>query len=143
MLTKTQKQKIKKYFARQPVDLVYLFGSQATGRIAPLSDFDFAVLFNKKVDKSERFDLKLKYMGDLGSILKTDKVEILDLNEAPLYFRYSAIAPRADLVVKSEAKRIDFEHKTMSEYFDRLYYLKRHTKYSLENIAERGLDLHE
>lgn len=143
MLTQSQKQKIKKYFADQPVDVVYLFGSQATGKVTALSDYDFAVLFKEDVDKGKRFDLKLKYMRDLGTILKTEKVEVLDLNQAPLFFRYSAFAPRQDLLVKDELKRIEFEQRSMSEYFDRLYYLKRHTRYSLAHIAEKGFDLHE
>lgn len=143
MLMQKQLDQIKEYFTTQPVDVVYLFGSQATGKATPLSDFDFAVLFKENISQGKRFDLKLKYMGDLGIILRTDTVEILDLNQAPLYFRYSAIAPRIDLVVKNEPERIDFEQKTMSEYFDRLYYLKRHTKISLANIAERGFGLNE
>lgn len=143
MINQNQLNQLKRYFADQPVDVVYLFGSQATKKTTPLSDFDFSVLFQDCIDSRRRFDLVMKYTVDLGSLFKTDKVDVLDLNRSPLFFRYAAIAPRKDLVVKNERKRIDFEQRTMSEYFDRLYYLKRHTQYSLAGFAERGFGLNE
>lgn len=141
MITELQKQKIFQYFRQQPVELVYLFGSQTEGKTTPLSDYDFAVLFAENLRPKQRFDLKLKFMGDLGEILGTDKVEILDLNQAPATFRYSAFAPRREIYVRDEAKRVDFEHQTMSEYFDRQYFLRRHSLNSLANIAKEGFNL--
>lgn len=139
MITKQQEQKIKDYFASQPVELVYLFGSQATGKTTPLSDYDFAVLFQKNLGKNKRFDLRLKYMGDLGIILKSDEVEVLDLNDASLYFRYAAIAPRHDLYVVDEKERALFEAETTSLYFDEAYFLKQNTFYSLPSIAKTAV----
>lgn len=148
MISDRQKEEISRYFAclpagkaSQPVELVYLFGSQAEGETTPLSDFDFSVLFVDSLSKKECFDLKLKFMADLGEILGSDKVEILDLNEAPVTYRYSAFAPRQEIYVKDEAKRVDFEQQTMSEYFDRLYYLRRHSLNSLASIAKEGFNL--
>ncbi|MGB9706928.1 MAG: type VII toxin-antitoxin system MntA family adenylyltransferase antitoxin [Microgenomates group bacterium] len=138
MITNFQKQKISQYFSKQPVELVYLFGSQAEGRVTSLSDYDFAVLFAENLSPEQRFDLKLKFMGDLGEILGTDKVEVLDLNQAPAAFRYSAFAPRQEIYVRNEAKRVDFETQTMSDYFDRQYFLRRHSLNSLANIAKEG-----
>lgn len=139
MLTEFQKQKLKKYFQKEPVLLVYLFGSQAGRRTTPLSDYDFAVLFEENLSPRKRFTLKLKYFGEVGKILGSDKIEFLDLVNAPVHFRYSAFAPRKDIYVKDEGKRVEFEHKTMSEYFDRLYYLRRHSLSSLAKIAKEGL----
>ncbi|HUS60519.1 MAG TPA: nucleotidyltransferase domain-containing protein [Nevskiaceae bacterium] len=138
MLSLLQKKKIKNYFANQPVELVYLFGSQASGKTKPLSDYDLAVLFQKGLSPKRRFNLRLDYIGALGGILKSDRVEILDLNSAPPTFRYSALAPRQEIYVKNEKKRVEFEHKTMSDYFDRLFYLNRHTLNSLTTIAKEG-----
>lgn len=139
MISTGEKAKISQYFVRQPVELVYLFGSQAERKTTPLSDYDFAILFGENISKKNRFDLKLKFMADLGEILGSDKVEILDLNEAPATFRYSAFASRQEIYIGDEAKRVDFEHRAMSEYFDRLYYLRRHSLNSLANIAKEGL----
>lgn len=141
MITDSQKQKINQYFRRQPVELVYFFGSHANGRPTPLSDYDFAVLFNRGLNRKTRFDLKLQFMADLGEILSTDKVEILDLDQAPASFRYSVLIPRQEIYVKSETERVDFEHQTMREYFDQIYYLRRHSMASLTSIAKEGLSL--
>lgn len=139
MITIEQLEKIRKYFATQPVEVVYLYGSQATGDSHSRSDYDFGVVFTESIDKSKRFDKKLEYMAELGSIVGTDRVEVLDLNSAPVYYQYSAIAPRKDIYVKDEGKRIDFESNVLSRYFDRLLYLKRHTYSSLSTIALEGL----
>lgn len=148
MIINLQKKKISQYFARlsadrakQPVELVYLFGSQTEGKTTPLSDYDFAVLFAHNLDKKSRFNLKLKFIIDLGEILESDKVEILDLNEAPASFRYSAFAPRQEIYIKDEVKRVDFEFQTLGEYFDRQYFLRRHSLTSLASIAKEGLSL--
>jgi len=139
MITRLQEREIKAYFTHQPVELVYLFGSQATGKTTPLSDYDFAVLFKKNLEKGKRFDLRLKYMGDLGIILKSDEIEVLDLNSASLSFRYAAIAPRHDLYVADEKKRALFEAETTSLYFDEVYFLKQNTFYSLPSIAKTAV----
>lgn len=141
MISLTQRQKISQYFNHQPVELVYLFGSQAKGKTTPLSDYDFAVLFTHNLDKKSRFNLKLKFMADLGEILGSDKAEILDLNEASASFRYSAFAPRQEIYIKDEAKRVDFEFQTLGEYFDRQYFQRRHSLNSLASIAREGLSL--
>jgi len=141
MIDNPARLKLKKYFQNQPVVLVYLFGSQAEGKTTPLSDYDFAVLFENNLSPKECFERKLEYITELGKILGTDKIEILKLNTAPANFRYSAFAPRQEIYVRDEGKRIDFEQKTMAEYFDRLYYLRRHSLNSLKTIAKEGFGL--
>lgn len=135
MLTQAQKQKIKKYFAGQPVDLVYLFGSRAIGKANKLSDYDFAVLFKLGLSASKRFDLRLRFMGEVGKILKRDDVEVVDLEAAPLALRYSAIAPKQEIYVANNSRRVIFEAETTSRYFDEVYFIKQNTFYSLPSIA--------
>lgn len=115
--------------------MIYLFGSQATKTAGPRSDFDFGVVFETNLSAEERFKKRLQYLGDLGKILRTDKIDVVDLNQAPTHLAYSVIAPREIIFVRNEGKRIDFEQRTLSFYFDRLYYLRRHTLNSLATIA--------
>lgn len=136
MLTPFQRQKIKEYFAKQPVEVVYLFGSQATGKANKLSDVDFAVLFKPSLSSSKRFDLRLEFMSELGRILKRDDAEVVDLEEAPVALRYSAIAPRHQIYIADDDKRAVFEAETTSRYFDELYFIKQNTYYSLSSIAK-------
>ena len=139
MLTDDQKHRIIQYVQNKPIELVYLFGSQATGRAGPLSDYDFAVLFNDELNASQRFDAKLDLISELLGIVKTDHVDVVDLNVAPNGFCYSAIFPKEELFVRSKEIMSEFEFQTLSETFDREYYVKRHTKESLKIIALEGL----
>lgn len=138
MLTEDQKQKIGKFVADKPVELVYLFGSRATGEVGPMSDYDFAVLFSEKLDSQERFNLKLQVMGFLTTLLKTDKVDVVDLLSAPVALCYNAVLPRGEIFVRSHDRLVDFETKITLKYFDRQKYIKAHTSASLSAFAERG-----
>lgn len=50
-----------------------LFGSQATGKVGPLSDVDVAVWADPALDPSRRFDLRLELMGEASRALHTDE----------------------------------------------------------------------
>ena len=139
MLTNSKKAQIIEFVKNKPVEVVYVFGSHADGRVSPLSDYDFAVLFDEQISSSERFDLKLDLITFLSRLLKTDKVDVVDLNTAPIAFRYSAIKPRMDIYIRSKIKRNEFELKTLQEFLDRVYYIKRHTRESLKLFAKYGL----
>ena len=130
---------VREYFSDEPVEMVYLFGSQATDKAYSQSDYDFGVFFKKDTDKKERFAKRLEYIGELGKILEHDEIDVIDLNSAPIQLQYSAILPRKDVVSNNDSQRINFEHRVMSEYFDRLPYIRRHSEISIATIAEKGL----
>lgn len=138
MITDAQKQELAAYFAAQPVDAVYLFGSQITGKANKLSDVDIAVLFQEKLDSSARFDKKIRMIGDVGSILKRNDVEILDLTQAPPMFRYEAVAPKAVLFVNNQKRMVLFETEAIRNYFDLRPLLIAAAKRKLELLAEKG-----
>lgn len=140
MITNSEKARIIEFAKNKPFEVVYVFGSQATGEVKPLSDYDFAVLFDESISSHERFDLKLEFIIFLSKLFKTDKVDVVDLNTAPIPFRYSAIAPRMDIYTRSKIKRNDFELKTFQIFLDRAYYMKRHANTSLATIAQEGLN---
>lgn len=139
MITNSEKAQIIEFAKNKPIEVVYIFGSQATGEVKPLSDYDFAVLFDESMSSHERFDLKLELIVFLSKLFKTDKVDVVDLNAAPSPFRYSAIVPRMDIYTRSKIKRNDFELKTFREFLDRIYYIKRHTREGLKLFARYGL----
>ena len=89
MLHHMQLQQIKEYFHTQPVEVVYLFGSQTEQETHPTSDVDIAILFQKGLEKNKRFDLKLEYIGQLSRILMTDFLDVVDLQDAPLLLAHA------------------------------------------------------
>lgn len=136
MITIEDRHKIEKYLANQKnIDVAYLFGSQSNGKANLLSDVDVAILFDKKNSSKERFNEKLKIMGDLGIMLGLNKIDVVDLNSADVSLQFSAIENRDILVNKNNFKRVLFESTTMTMYQDYRYYLTMNTQNSLASIA--------
>ncbi|MBI2033463.1 MAG: nucleotidyltransferase domain-containing protein, partial [Candidatus Levybacteria bacterium] len=124
------------YFKDQPVDLVYLFGSQASKKVKPLSDIDFAIFFAENLTDQERFELKIKILGDLSEILKTDKIDLVDLKTAPPFLQFEAIRRRNEIFVRQESVRVDFETKVLFNFFDRQYFVNRHIRMGINNLKK-------
>jgi len=109
--------KVVEYLSKQErVKLAYLFGSVAEGKEGKLSDIDLAVFLDESLSKKERFDLQLKLMSEMSSILKTDKVDLIVMNDAPLSLNYEIIKANHPLLVRDKGKKIDFEHGILSRY---------------------------
>jgi len=136
MITQEQRDKLREYFSTQPVEVVYLFGSQTNGKANKLSDVDLAVLFKEGLSQSERFDLRLEYMNKAGEILKMpDKTEVIDLKSVSLVFQRQAIFLRDIIFESDKSRRSVFEARVNSRYFDYEYFIKENTKYSLASIG--------
>ena len=121
------------------VKLAYLFGSVAEGKEGKLSDVDIAVFLDESLSKPERFNLQLKLISGLTSILKTDRVDLVIMNDAPLSLNYEIIKANHPLVVRNKREKIEFEHGILFRYLDRRYYEKRWTSEFLKKVAERGI----
>lgn len=113
------------------VVFVYLFGSQLTGKIGPLSDIDFAVYFNDKLSKFERFDLKLKIAGELSSSLKKDEIDLVILNEAYPLLEHRIVKYGKVIFSRDEKKRIDYEVKAVLRYLDFKPLIEKYVKETL------------
>ena len=113
-------------FKKYPeVKLVYLFGSRATGKIGPLSDYDFAVYLDEK-DAKKRFELRLGLLGEVTKALKTDSIDLVVLNDidAP-EIKYNVIKDGI-LILQVEPFKVIVEPRILNEYFDFHSLLLRH-----------------
>jgi len=118
MLSKFQINSLKSFFqSNSQIKLVYLFGSQVSQKIGPLSDYDFAFYINEK-DKKKLFDLKLNLISKLSRILKSDKIDVVILNmvESP-ELKYNIIKD-GKLIFEREPYRILIEPQILNSYFD-------------------------
>lgn len=136
MISQDQISQLKEYFARRPVDAVYLFGSQASGKATKLSDYDFGILFRQEINVQERFDERCRITGDLCGIMKAERVDTVDLQEAPIALRYAAVSPRKEVYVADNDRKVLFEADVLSRYFDYAYFIKQNTQYSLNSISQ-------
>lgn len=138
MISKDKINKLKEYFNTQPVDLVYLFGSQAIGKETNLSDFDFGILFKKGLPQGKCFDLRLEMITKLCGLLKAERVDVVDLGKAPLKFKYQAIFPKKVIVNNNEKRMIELEYHTVFKYLDFRQSLSSIAKRQIEIMAEKG-----
>lgn len=106
---------------QEHVRLAYLFGSVAKGKAGKLSDVDIAVLLDESLNKKQRFDLQLELISDVSGLLKTDKIDLVVINEAPLSLKFEIIKANYPLFVRDRMEKIDFEQMVMSRYLDRRY----------------------
>ena len=135
-----QEKRVVEFLSKQEhVKLAYLFGSVANGKEGKLSDVDIAVFLDESLSKPERFSLQLKLISELTGILKTDRIDLIVMNNAPISLNYEIIKANHPLLVRDEGQKIDCEHRILSRYLDRRYYDKRWAAEFLKTVAERGI----
>jgi predicted nucleotidyltransferase len=128
-----------KVLARFPIQFAYLFGSHAAGHPHAHSDVDIAIYPKESLTRSQAFRLRMKVMEAVMDDLHENRVDVIDLREAPLPLRFRAIQPSCVLFSRSEAKRVRFEVATRSEYFDRLPQIERSNAVAFARMAKAGL----
>jgi predicted nucleotidyltransferase len=99
------------------ISLAYLFGSQVTGDVGPMSDYDFGILVDPDVDLAS---LRARVMHELTLVLGTDRVDIVPLNQAPLALAHAIMAEGVVLYQRDTATRVEYEAEVMSRYGDYL-----------------------
>ena len=100
--------------SRKDVLFAYLFGSLSKGKLSPLSDVDVAV-FLREGDLSDK---RLEILGNLIEILKTDEVDLVILNTAPLPLRMRIIQDKTLLADNEPFARHVFESATIRTFLD-------------------------
>lgn len=133
---------VKKFIEKQDqIRFAYLFGSHARGGEGPLSDVDIAVYLDEKLNESERFDLRLRLIGDISAILgirEPDKLDVIVINDAPLNLNQEIIKNGKILVIKDFEKMVEVESRILSKYLDRIYYERRGLNEFLDRVLKRG-----
>lgn len=120
-------QKLKEYFEkREDAVMAFLFGSQAEDRAHASSDWDIAVYIaskDKRVEWEEHakeYPQEQKIWSDCVDILKTDHVDIVILNRAPVNIADAAISG-VPLAVKDRGLFLQFMlivTKAAEEYYE-------------------------
>ncbi|MEJ2683150.1 MAG: nucleotidyltransferase domain-containing protein [Candidatus Sulfobium sp.] len=105
---------------RSMMKVIYLFGSRAADRADELSDIDIALLVE---GGRMPLDVELDLLGEITSILQTDEVSLVVLNNAPLTVAYGVIKEARVLYSSNERERLDFEELITRKYFDFKHYL--------------------
>ena len=125
---------------KKDMDVValYSFGSLATGDLKPLSDLDFGILVSGKLDKQVRFDKHLDLIGIFNSVLQTDEVDLVLMNDAPMRFCHNIVKSGALLHCSSKKELAEFVEKTIKLYLDFRYFRDAFDDTFLKGIGYSG-----
>ncbi len=108
---------IKKIALKYDLQLIFLFGSKATGRDTNVSDIDIAVLVNNR----EAYNLKnliLDLIFDFSKVFCSDKIDLVILNKASLAVQYNVISDGKILYELNPEIRYNYEVNLISLYLD-------------------------
>ncbi|MDB4442201.1 nucleotidyltransferase domain-containing protein [bacterium] len=117
---------------------LYAFGSLATGDLKPLSDLDFGILVSSKLGKQKRFDKHLDLIGKFNEVLRTDEVDLVMMNDAPMRFSYNIIKSGKLLYCSNKAELSDFIEKTIKLYLDFRFFRDAFDDTFLKGIGYSG-----
>jgi predicted nucleotidyltransferase len=103
------------------IQLLYLFGSQVNNQIGPMSDYDFGVLLDRDADRRQ---VRALLAHEFATVLQTDRVDVVVLNDVPIELAYAVIAQGRRLFERTVPTRIEYEAEVMSRYGDYLPVLR-------------------
>lgn len=104
------------------VVFVYLFGSLAEGRRAPLSDADIAVFLREKEDAEV---CRERLLAAAIECLGTEEIDLVVLNGAPISLLGRVLQTRRVLLDNDPFARHRFESRAIREYLD-FHVFERH-----------------
>lgn len=116
------------------VTVAYLFGSRADLTATDRSDHDFAVLFDHDPSLREVAALQATLSEMLGGA-----VDVVELERAPLELQATVVQRGRLVFTADEPRRIAFETRTRSRWFDYRPTMERLTRAYLRRVATEGL----
>ena len=117
---------------------LYVFGSLATGDLKPLSDLDFGILVNKQLDKEKRFAKHLDLIGLFTKTFRTEEIDLVVMNDAPLRFSYHIIKSGRLLHCADFTELSEFVEKAVKLYLDFKFFRDRFDEAFLEGVGYYG-----
>jgi predicted nucleotidyltransferase len=89
---------------QEDVRLAYLFGSRTTGRAAPDSDWDIAIL----LDRGAALERRLTLADRLGTLLGI-RCDVVDLQHVPVEFAARVVCEGRPLLVRRRVDLVEYE----------------------------------
>jgi len=104
--------------ADKDVIALYAFGSLAKDALKPLSDLDFGILLNDRLDKGQRFDKHIELIGVFTDIFKTDEIDLINMNDAPFRIAFQILKTGKMLVCGNDGALTRFRERLVKSYLD-------------------------
>jgi predicted nucleotidyltransferase len=109
-----------------------LFGSRATGRPRPDSDWDVAVYFDDRLSPVERFARQRELIAELSDL---GFIDLVVLNDAPPLLAHRALQGRR-IVEHDHGVYVEFFIRTLGASEDERYWREMHHRARLQRLAE-------
>jgi predicted nucleotidyltransferase len=115
----------------------YVFGSHAAGRAHAESDVDVAVLVDRAIypTDDERYELRLRLLGDLSSALATSDVDLIVLNDVSPVLARAVLRDGTRVFCRDHDALHAFERTTLSRAADLAPFLRRMRRLTLDALA--------
>jgi predicted nucleotidyltransferase len=132
-------QAVKDYLAGQrDIVAVYLFGSFGTEFQNAFSDLDLGVIFHPERLPDLRRELSIE--AELSLLLGTDRIDMVNLNRAPVQLRFKAVS-KGTLLFEADAKALaGFLENTYRIYGDYQVDLEAYYREYRKALRETYLD---
>jgi predicted nucleotidyltransferase len=128
--------------AKAGANLVYLFGSQARGKVWAESDVDLALLLGSAIPSERYGEVRVELIAELMSVFGSNKVDVVVLNGAPPLLVYEGVIQGGRLLFeKDRLARIRFEVRAFQEYVDTARLREIQNRYLKEAIRGRAAAL--
>jgi predicted nucleotidyltransferase len=95
-----------------------LYGSRASEQAHDESDIDIAVLLDEAPDSSQRKQLLWTLLGALGQELRSDRIDLVLLNEAPPKLAFHVLKHGRVAFVRDPVEFHRFQVRTYSRHAD-------------------------
>jgi len=117
----------------------YLFGSATRGGFNEESDLDIAVYFDNRMKPEEQFQNRLRLMEYLQNRTGR-KVEVVNFAEiTSIFFKFVIIKEGKVILERDHSSRVDFELKTMNDYYDFQPFLREYNRSYIErSLSEKA-----
>jgi predicted nucleotidyltransferase len=123
---------------RSEVVALYSFGSVVKNDLKPLSDLDYAILLSGQLSKRQRFDEHLELIGIFNNVFRTDEIDLIILNDAPLRFCYVILKTGKLLYFRNKDDLIDLRDQVLKYYLDFKYFRESFDQVFLEGVGYDG-----
>jgi len=119
MKTKVDIDKLREFFkSESDISFAYIFGSRARGNAGPLSDIDIAVFLDKSFAEARYMDKQSEVLARLTKLFKTNKVDLIVLNEAPLLLAQRVLKYGIPILGRDDIERVRYETQVTRDYLD-------------------------
>lgn len=119
---------------RKEVAAIYLFGSYGSQYQTQFSDIDLGVIFQPNVQIGLPEELELD--AYLSLALKTDRLDLVNLNNAPIQLRYKAVTDGMLIYEADYIATSDFLEATYKKYLDYAYHLRKFEQERIKALKE-------